>query len=173
MPNGDQRWRGKMTPIPEPLLKDFDASITHIRADLKEMKPQIKETHDGFIVLKTEMGHMIGRVDSLEGKTADLSRHECAQVNTISQIETCVRDSSVAVAQYQGKASAVYETVNELKESRSKIIYWFLGLAAFVLTGIIGWVVLMATLQTDVRHINQTLKDLKTEQKIIFQRVQQ
>jgi hypothetical protein len=111
---------------------EIKALLSAIKEDIAELKPQVTCTHDCVVELKTQTVIIHQRLEDLELKTFNI-------LQSIPSLQTKLDANNVEVL--------------EIKRSRSKIIYWALGLVVVLLGCLAGWVSAVSSLQSEVTHL--------------------
>ena len=129
---------------------DVRALLGAIKEDIEKLDPQVRSARDHVIELKTKIVSIHDRLDDLEEKSLDI-------LQALPSIKTKIDTNEVEVL--------------EIRRSRTKIIYWALGLLFVLLGGIAGWVSTVSSIRSEVTHLtveqNKIRSVLKTHDKSV------
>jgi DNA repair exonuclease SbcCD ATPase subunit len=112
-----------------------------IKEDIAEIKPQIRCARDHVIELKTNVSSIHERLGDLEEKTLDVLK---------------------SLPSLQTQTSKNEFEIKEIKNSRSKIIYWALGVVVVLIGAVVGWVGTVSGIKSDVEHLTEQQTEIRS-----------
>jgi hypothetical protein len=141
-----------------------DQKLAVIINDLKDIKPQVKETNDTVIELQTDMKNMGTRVTKVEDKVE--RGHDCYNVEIISELKTHAKDQSdrflleaKSDAEHAEKlknlvkeAATLEADVKDIQRAPRRMFYAMMGIFVTLLTGAGGAVWFLSGLNTELKE---------------------
>jgi hypothetical protein len=162
--------RDDLTPITD--IRGMGQAIAIIKRDVREMRPEVKETARAIIEVTTKQEVADGRIKMLETKTDRLNRqtaslaqprpHDCMNANVISDIQEETKKNALSVVNVTRDASSAVADIDELKKGQSKFIYWLLGAAVLVISSMGGWYASYQVTTNEVRHLTEEQTKIRT-----------
>jgi len=159
------------TPITD--IRGMGSAIAIIKRDVREMKPEVKETVKTVVALSTQQKVANERIKALEAtsqhldrKTTKLSRpapHDCFNANKISDLGEESKQHALGVAEARKDVVAAVTDIVELKQGQSKFVYWLMGAAVVVIGAIVGWYASYKVTTNEVRHLTQEQTKIRTK----------
>jgi len=153
--------KDSFTPITD--LREMGSAVAIIKRDVREMRPEVKETAKAVVKLATKQQVADAKLKTLEDTTGRLDRktaslaqpraHDCMNINKIGDLEEDSKKHALGVTTNKKDVVAVLNDVGELKKGQSRFIYWLLGAAFVVIGSVFGWYASYNVTRNEVRHL--------------------
>jgi predicted nucleic acid-binding Zn-ribbon protein len=149
-------------------VDDVKVEVVLLKNQMSEVRPGVQEVRDGFINLKARTRVSEARLKKLESEPK--GAHDCHQTAIIGdlseghkQSQKALSDTSQKVAINENEISGLSEQMKERKQGGKWVRNTFITIGLAVLAVAAGWVVTLATLRADVRHLSTEQTRMRTE----------
>lgn len=165
MTNRDRPSDG-LTPVPVLFLDD-------IKNVLKDIDKNTKQTYGEIVRLQEQTKSADKRITTLEEQTDEIraSPHECKRKDSIQAISRDTKELAERQSSIEAEIKNAKSELDEVKVKRDRAVYWLGGLIVMVISGAIGWIVMLTSLKTEVGYIKEQQQEIKNGLSNIQQRI--